>query len=102
MKRWVYRTKNAGEVHSDEKAQGLINRLKEWNSGDSKLPKMTNEDGELKTGKEHRVERFATCSCGGRRGREPLAASGAGGGCGDKGRKRLRRSSGGRGGARRF
>ena len=53
VKRWADRTKNAGEVHSDEKAQGLINRLKEWTSGVSKLPKMTTEDGELKTGKEY-------------------------------------------------
>ena len=52
VKRWADGTKNAGEVHSDVKLQGLIKNLETWNKGSALLKKMTDEDGNLKTGKE--------------------------------------------------
>jgi len=52
VKRWADGTKNAGEVHSDVKLQELIKNLKTWNKGSALLKKMTDEDGNLKTGKE--------------------------------------------------
>jgi hypothetical protein len=52
VKRWADGTKNAGEVHSDVKLQELIKNLKTWNKGSALLKKLTDEDGNLKTGKE--------------------------------------------------
>jgi hypothetical protein len=49
VKRWPAGTKNAGEVHGDEKVAGLIERLKVSNGGSARLKKATDEDGELKT-----------------------------------------------------
>jgi hypothetical protein len=52
VKRWAAGTKNAGEVHGDEKVAGLIERLKVSNGGSARLKKATDEDGELKTGSQ--------------------------------------------------
>jgi hypothetical protein len=53
VKWWRVGTKNAGEVHSDERLAGMIEQLKVWNGGNPLLDKLTDEDGELKSGKEY-------------------------------------------------
>ena len=50
VKRFWALTKHPGEVHPDEKLAGLVARLKADNNGSALLKKMTDEDGELKTG----------------------------------------------------
>ena len=51
--RWGVGIKNAGEVHSDERLTGMMEQLKVWNGGNPLLEKLTDEDGELKSGKEY-------------------------------------------------
>jgi hypothetical protein len=46
-------TKNAGEVHSDERLAGMIEQLEVCNGGNPLLEKLADEDGELKSGKEY-------------------------------------------------
>jgi hypothetical protein len=53
VKRWGVGTKNAGEVHSDERFAGMIEQLEVWNGGNPLLGKLTGEDGEVKSGKEY-------------------------------------------------
>ena len=51
MKRQGQHTKHAGAVHPSEKVAALKHKLRESNNGSAIVPKLTDEDGVLKSSK---------------------------------------------------